>query len=374
MNHPLQQLFADLVLCYTVSTIIINDLEDIMQAARLYGPGDLRIDEIPTPQAGPGQVLLRVLSVGVCGSGVHYFLDGGIGDDHVQEPFVIGHEFSARVAALGPGVDGPPVGTRVAVEPAISCQRCEMCLTGHPNLCENILFCSTPPTEGALREYMAHPAALCFPLPDEIDDDEGAVLEPLGIALHAVALAKLRPGDTIAILGSGPIGLLTLQVARMSGARAAYVTDLVPERLAMAQTLGATATLRADQGDPVAWIMEQTNGRGVDVAFETAWADETVTQAAEVARRGGKLIMAGIPRDDRALFPAHAVRRKGLTIKYVRRMKHTYERAIALVRDGQIDVKRLVTHRFSLEQAAEAYQLVASYQDGVIKAIIQVST
>jgi L-iditol 2-dehydrogenase len=331
------------------------------------------MDDIPVPVPGPGQVLLQILTVGVCGSGVHYFLDGGIGDDKIEEPFVIGHEFSARIAALGPGVDGPPVGTRVAVEPAISCGVCELCLAGHPNLCENILFASTPPTQGALQEYMVHPAELCFPIPDSIDDAEGAALEPLGIALHAVALAKLHPGDVVAILGCGPIGLLTLQVARISGARAAYVTDLVPERLAMADRFGAAATFKADEGDPVSWILEQTGGRGVDVAFETAWADETVAQAAEVARKGGKLIMGGIPREDVAVFPAHAVRRKGLTIKYVRRMKHTYPRAIAMVRDGLIDLDSLITHRFALEEAAEAYRLVASYKDGVMKAVIEVS-
>jgi L-iditol 2-dehydrogenase len=316
--------------------------------------------------------LLQVLSVGVCGSGVHYFLDGGIGEDKVTEPFVIGHEFSARVAALGPGVGGPPVGTRVAVEPAISCGTCEYCEAGHPNLCENILFCSTPPTGGALCEYMAHPAELCFPLPDSISDEEGAVLEPLGIALHTVRLADLRPGDTIAILGCGPIGLLTLQVALISGARAAYVTDRVPERLKMAEKFGALA-LKADEQDPVAWIMDQTGGRGVDVAFETAWADETVGQAVEVVRRGGKVVLAGIPRENQVVYPAHYARRKGLTIKHVRRMKHTYPRAIAMVRDGLLDVQTVITHRFPLERANTAYQLVASYRDGVVKAIIEVS-
>jgi L-iditol 2-dehydrogenase len=198
------------------------------------------------------------------------------------------------------------------------------------------------------------------------------MLEPLGVALHAVRLAKLRPGDTIAILGSGPIGLLTLQVALLSGARAAFVTDLVPERLALADKLGATATFKADDGDPVAWLMEQTDGRGVDVAFEAAWAAETVGQAAEVTRRGGKLIMVGIPRENVALFPAHAVRRKGLTIKYARRMKHTYPRAIAMVRDGLVDVDSLVTHRYVLDEAPEAYPTVASYEDGVMKAMIEV--
>ena len=344
-----------------------------MKAARLYGPHKMQVDEVPIPESGQGQALLQVLSVGVCGSGVHYYLDGGIGDDKIREPFVIGHEFSARVAAVGPGVDGPPVGTRVAVEPAIACGKCELCEEGHPNLCENILFCSTPPTPGALQEYIVHPAELCFPLPDEVDNDQGAMLEPLGIALHAVRLAKLRPGDTVAILGSGPIGLLTLQVARISGARAVWMTDLIPERLALAKELGATGTFKADEGDPVAWILDQTGGRGVDVAFESAWAEETVAQAAHVARKGGRLLMIGIPREDEALFPGHTVRRKGLTIKYVRRMKHTYPRAIAMVADGLIDVDRIVTHRYPLEKVDEAYDLVASRTDGVMKVVVEVS-
>jgi L-iditol 2-dehydrogenase len=220
---------------------------------------------------------------------------------------------------------------------------------------------------------MVHPADLCFPIPDSISDEEGAVLEPLGIALHTVRLAKLHPGDTIAILGCGPIGLLTLQVALISGARAAYVTDKVPERLKMAAAFGATAVLKADDQDPVAWITEQTGGRGVDVAFEAAWADETVGQAVEVVRRGGKVILAGIPRENRATYPAHYARRKGLIFKHVRRMKHTYPRAIAMVRDGLLDVQTVITHRFPLERASEAYQLVALYEDGVVKAIIEVS-
>jgi L-iditol 2-dehydrogenase len=343
-----------------------------MKAARLYGPRDMRVDDVPVPAPGPGQALLQVLSVGVCGSGVHYYIDGGIGDDKVTEPFVIGHEFSARILGLGPGVEGPPVGTRVAVEPAIACGKCELCQEGHPNLCENILFCSTPPTPGALQEYMVHPAELCFPLPDGVSNEQGAMLEPLGIALHAVRLAKLRPGDTVAVLGSGPVGLLTLEVALRSGARAVWVTDLIPERLAMAEKLGARGTLRADKADPVAWIMEQTQGRGIDVAFEAAWAEETVAQAAYMARRGGKLLMIGIPREDQAVFPGHTVRRKGLTIKYVRRMKHTYPRAIAMVNDGSIDVDSLITHRYPLERVAEAYDLVASREDGVMKVIVEV--
>lgn len=260
----------------------------------------------------------------------------------------------------------------MAVEPAINCGHCEFCLAGHPNLCPDILFVSTPPTAGSLAEYIAHPARLAFPLPAGLDFADGAMLEPLGVAIHSANLAKLRPGDTAAVLGSGPIGLLILQVARLGGARAVYATDLIPERLAMAERLGAAGVLRADVADPVAWVHEVTAGRGVDVVFEAAWAAETVAQAVAMARPGGRVIVAGIPSvEDRLTFPASTARHKGLTIKLVRRMKHTYPRAMALVQQGLVDVRSLITHRFSLERVGEAFRLVEERAEGVIKALVE---
>ncbi|MBC8448140.1 MAG: NAD(P)-dependent alcohol dehydrogenase [Chloroflexi bacterium] len=343
-----------------------------MKSARLYGPRDIRVEEVPRPDPRAGEVLIRVRAVGICGSDVHYFQDGGIGDKRVTEPHELGHEFAGEIVALGPGVAGPPVGTPVAVEPAISCGHCEFCLAGHPNLCPDVLFVSTPPTRGSLAEYIAHPVQLVFPLPEELDFVDGAMLEPLGVAIHSVNLAKLRPGDTAAVLGSGPIGLLTLQVARLGGARRVYATDLVPERLAMAGRLGADGVCQADAADPVAWIEELTGGRGVDVVFEAAWAAETVTQAVAMARPGGRVVVAGIPSAADALsFPAGTARRKGLTIKLVRRMKHTYPRATALVEQRLVDVRSLVTHRFPLAEAAAAFELAEARADGVIKALVE---
>jgi L-iditol 2-dehydrogenase len=260
----------------------------------------------------------------------------------------------------------------VAVEPAIACGRCEFCLEGNPNLCSHIVFVSTPPRAGSLAEYMAHPAELAFPMPDALDFADGAMLEPLGVAIHTVNLAKLRVGDTVAILGSGPIGLLVLEVARLNGASVAYVTDLSAERLAMAERLGASAVFLAGEADPVGWIEESTHGRGVDVVFEAAWAAETVEQAVTMVKPGGRVVIAGIPSaTDEIAFPASIARRKGLTIKMVRRMKHTYPRAMALVQRGQVDVRSLITHRFPLEATEEAFQLVESRADGVIKALIE---
>jgi L-iditol 2-dehydrogenase len=379
-----------------------------MRAARLHGIRDLRLEDLPRPTPGPGEVLLKVASVGTCGSDVHYYVDGRIGDQVVTAPIIMGHEFSAWIAELGAGacpepvlssrrrIEGPfdpstglrtsfaqdklrrrvedlEIGQLVAVEPAISCGECEPCQHGHPNLCPNVIFCGTPPIDGVFAEYTVMPAENCFPLPPGFGPVEGAMLEPLGVAIHAVDLAHLKPGQTVAVLGAGPIGLLTAAVAKASGASAIHMTEPLAYRRQFALDYVADAALNPDDTDVVAEIMHLTGGRGVDVAFEAAGAPETPDQAALVARIGGKVIVAGIPSDDTMTFTASTTRRKGLTIKLVRRMKHTYPRAIRLVQTGMVDVKSLVTHIFPLERIAEAFEGVAAYDDGVLRAIIQVS-
>ena len=342
-----------------------------MKAMRLYAPCDMRLDDVPAPEPGPGEVLVRVRAVGVCGSDVHYYVDGHIGSSYAPYPYVLGHECAGEIAALGPGVEGPPVGTRVAVDPAIPCGHCEVCLEGNANCCPDVLFLSTPPLQGALREWIVHPAYLVVPLPDALDFADGAMLEPLGVVVHALTLASLQPADTVAILGGGPIGLLALKLALRSGVSAAYLSEPIPERRALAAGMGATAVCDPGDGDPTGWLLEQTGGRGVDVAIETAWGGEAVGQAIQVARFAGRVVVVGIPRDDRVAFPAGASRRKGLTILMSRRMKHVYPRAIALVERGVVDVREFVTHRFPLERASDAFDLVASLQDGVVKAMIE---
>ena len=342
-----------------------------MRTMRLHGIRDLQLDEVPKPEPGPGEALIRVRAVGVCGSDVHYYLDGRIGDAVVSFPFTLGHEFAGEVAALGPGVDGPPIGTRVAVDPAKPCGHCEQCLEGNPNCCPSVEFTGSPPIQGALAEFFVHPAHSCEPLPDTLDFADGAMLEPLGIVVHALTLAKIRPGDTVAILGGGPIGLLTLQVALGSAAGAVYLTEPVPERRAHAARLGASAVCDPSAEDPADWIMVQTKGRGVDIAIEAAWGAEAVDQAVNMARGAGKVVLVGIPRQDCISFQASAARRKGLSILISRRMKFEYRRAIALVERAVVDTRALITHRFPLEGAAEALDLVASVRDGVVKAMIE---
>jgi len=343
-----------------------------MKAMFLYAPRDMRLEDVAAPEPGPGEVLIRVRAVGVCGSDVHYYVDGHIGDTRAQFPFVLGHEFAGEVAALGPGVEGLPVGTRVAVDPAIPCGHCEVCLEGNPNCCPNVLFPATPPVPGALCEWYVHPAHLCVPLPDTLDFADGVMLEPLGVVIHAVTLAKIHPADTVAILGAGPIGLLTLDLALSSGASAVYLSEPVPARRALATEMGASAVCDPSADDPAAWLLEQTNGRGVDVAIEAAWGGEAVGQAVRMARHAGRVVLVGIPRDDSVTFPASEARRKGLTILMSRRAKHVYPRAIALVERGVVDVRRLVTHHFPLQRAAEAFELLTSLQDGIVKAMIEI--
>jgi L-iditol 2-dehydrogenase len=345
-----------------------------MRACRLYGVRNLQLEDLPRPLPGPGEVLLQVASAGVCGSDMHYYLEGRIANAVITTPLVLGHEFSAWVAELGEGVRDLTAGQLVAVEPGIACGMCEPCLNGHPNLCPNIRFCGSPPCDGAFVEYVVMPAENCFPLPPELDRIAGALLEPLGVAIHSVDLAHMRPGYSVAVLGAGPIGLLIAAVARASGASEVYMSEPIATRRRFALDYAADVALDPGELDVAAEIRRLTKGRGVDVAFEAAGAPDTPQQAAEATRIGGTLIVAGIPVEDTMMLKASTIRGKGLTVKPIRRMKHTYPRAIHLVQRGAIDVLPIATHVFPLEQIADAFDMVAGYKDGILKAVIQVST
>jgi len=347
-----------------------------MNAVRLHGPRDLRVERIPVPGLpGPGQVLLRVRATGLCGSDLHSYQDARIGDTPVLKPLVLGHEFAGTVEAVGSGVlDGNfkqlIPGTRVAVDPAQPCGQCEPCETGNPNLCLRIHFCGNYPDGGSLCEWMHMPARACFPLPPTLDYTQGALLEPLGVALHAVGFARIKPGCSVAILGAGPIGLLILQAARLAGADPVFISDILPARLVAAVKFGGQP-LDATRSNPVEAVLNATSGRGVDVAVEAAWAGTTINQAAEMVRAGGRLVLVGIPSDD-ALSLRHSVaRRKGLTIFLSRRMKLIYPRAIQLAERGQVDLLGLVSHRFPLSAAPDAFAMNTAYVDNVVKVVIE---
>lgn len=294
------------------------------------------------PQAGPNEALVHITAVGICGSDLHWFGDGGIGDARLAKPLVIGHEFAGITAS----------GQRVAVDPAVPCHACQFCQEGNPNLCEHLRFAGHGAEDGALREYMAWPEECLFPLPDSLSDADGVMLEPLGVAIHATDLAHSRLGMSVGVFGCGPIGLLIVQLARLAGAGKIIATDILPHRLEAARALGAQHAFLAESS---AEIQQAVGSTGVDVAFEAAGDNQAVDAAMAAVRPGGRLILVGIPADDRTSFSASLARRKGLTIKLVRRMKFTYPRAIHLVESGQVDVRSLVTHCFPLEQCLQAF-------------------
>lgn len=347
-----------------------------MTAVRLHGPRDLRVEQIPHPgPPGPGQVLLRVTATCICGSDLHTYKDARIGDTALAAPLVLGHEFSGIIEAVGQdalGGDLQPLepGMRVAVDPAQPCWRCEMCEQGHPNLCLNLHFCGLYPDAGSLSQWIHMPARTCFPLPDHIDDVSAALLEPLGIAVHAMSLAKIQVGDSVAILGAGCIGLSILQLVKLAGTQPVFISDKFPWRLVHAEGKHVMP-IHCDKEDQVDAVLRATNGRGVDVAIEAAWADRSVQQAAEMVRMGGRLVIVGISEDDKLVFKHSTVRRKGLTIRLARRMKHTYPRSIKLVQSGAVNLSGIVSHRFPLEKTPEAFAMNTDYQDNVVKVAIE---
>ena len=335
-----------------------------MKVVRLHGKGELRLHEEPIPTPQEGEALVHVKAVGVCGSDLHWFTEAGIGTDQLSQPLVLGHEFAGVVE------NGELSGQRMAVDPAIPCGTCEFCLEGNPNFCESMRFAGHSIVDGALREYLNWPSRNLFPLPDELEEAEGAMLEPLGVAIHAVNLAHLKPGMSVGVFGCGPIGLLILQLARLSGTTQRIATEVLPHRLAVAGVNGATEVFPAEGGREIPRIWEATQRRGVEVAFEVAGENEAVETAVASTRSGGKVILVGIPKVDSTTFTASFARRKGLTIKLVRRMKHTYPRAIRLVKNGLVDVHSLVTHHFKIENTAQAFA-TAERREG-IKVVVDI--
>ncbi|GAB4108972.1 MAG: sorbitol dehydrogenase [Acidobacteriota bacterium] len=331
--------------------------------ARLYAPGDLRLSHEPRPRPGPDETLLQVTAVGICGSDLHWFEEGGIGDARLARPLVLGHEIAGVVA------EGELRGRPVAVDPAIACEHCRFCHEGHPNLCSDLRFAGHDTLDGGLRRFMAWPSRLLYPVPEHFSAAETAMLEPLGVALHALDLAHIRVASTAAVLGCGPIGLLILQLLRRAGLTFVAATDIRPHRLQAARERGADLVVAAEQGREAREIVAAAGGLGVDVAFEAAGDNEAVEAAVHCVRPGGRVILAGIPPGDRLTLSAGVARRKGLTIKLVRRMKHVYPRAIRLLEQRIVDLESLVTHRFPLAKCPEAFAV--AYRREGLKVIVE---
>jgi L-iditol 2-dehydrogenase len=321
---------------------------DVQRVARLHAVGDLRIEDAESPAAqSAGWSTVAVTSVGLCGSDLHWYADGGTGEVSIDSPVVPGHEFA------GVALDGPYAGQRVAIDPAIPCGRCESCRDGHANLCPEVRFAGHQTVDGGLQERMVWPDELLVPLPDTLSNDAGALLEPLGVAIHAVKHAHVRPGHDVLVVGGGPIGVLSCAVARRAGAARVFVSEPLEHRRRTALRFGAEAAWPPNAIDSE--LAAVTAGRGVDVVVEMAGTDDAIATAVACARPGARVALGGIPSSSQSALPAAAARRKGLTFAMVRRMHDTYPQAIELATTG-IDLDDLVSDRFPLERSAEAFE------------------
>jgi L-iditol 2-dehydrogenase len=345
-----------------------------MKAAFFTALRQIELQEVPEPKlVQPDDVLLRIDRVGVCGSDVHYYTHGNVGPQWLTYPAPVGHECSGTVLEVGPAVNGLRPGDRVAVDPAIVCGKCDQCRAGRLNTCRNIRFMGCPnQAPGALAEYSVMPAENCLVLPESISLDEGALLEPLSIGLHAVRLGEVYPAARVAVLGAGPIGLSVLACAKAAAPCSIYVTDPLEYRLEAARQCGADWTGNPRQTDVAGEIL-QRDPWGLDLVFECSGDPACIDQAQELLTPGGTLVMVGIPEDLSVRFDVHAMRVKELTFKNVRRQKGCLAPIIRLVAERQIDTRPLLTHRFSLSEVREAFELVAGYRAGVIKALIDLS-
>jgi L-iditol 2-dehydrogenase len=343
-----------------------------VKAIVLTGIRQMKMTNMPEPTIKKDdEVLLKVEMVGVCGSDVHYYETGRIGSQIVKYPFVVGHECTATVKTVGGAVTRVKASDRVVVDPAIACNNCDQCKGGRKNTCRNLKFLGCPgQVEGCLCEYIVMPEDCCFPIDGKITFEQGVLCEPLAIGVYAVKQACISENTDIVILGAGPIGLNCLVSARVENVNSCYVTEKIEERVEAAKKNGASWVGNPNKKDIVKEILK-LEPAGADVVFECAGQQETIDQAVELLKPGGKLMLIGIPRLERVSFMIDKIRRKEITIVNVRRQNHCTQAAIDLIATGKTKIDFMITHRFKLEQTQEAFDMVAEYRDGVIKALIE---
>jgi L-iditol 2-dehydrogenase len=342
-----------------------------MRVAELTQPGHFRIVERKIEDPAPGQVQVRVAAVGICGSDLHNFKEGSIGDIACRYPMVLGHEPTGTVVKTGTGVTGWSAGDRAALEPAVYCYHCEFCRTGRHNVCSNIRFLSMPPDPGFLREYVNLPVENLVPLPAGVDLDTGTLFEPLAVALHSMKFAAPQAGERAVVFGAGPIGLLTIAALRLSGAARIWAVEPVAARRALALAIGADAAFDPVECDPVRTLAGETRGRGVDLAIDCAAGGDSIQQAIAATRNAGRVVVTGIPAAQHVPVDFHLLRRKELALYNVRRSNHESETALELLADAPQRFAALVTHALPLEDVERAFAMLAGYEDGVGKVIVR---
>ena len=346
-------------------------MEGMMKVAIMTDIGKMEYTERPIPAPKDDEVLVKLEYVGICGSDLHYYESGRIGDYIVEPPFVLGHEPGGTVVEVGSAVTHLKVGDRVALEPGKTCGHCEFCREGKYNLCPDVIFFATPPVDGVFQEYVAHEAGLCFKLPDNVSTMEGALIEPLAVGFHAANQGGAHAGQTAVVMGAGCIGLVSMMALKAEGVSRVYVVDVMKNRLEKAMELGADGVINGREADAVAKIMELTDGRGCDLVIETAGTEITTRQAINMTKKGATIVLVGYSSSGEMTLPVSTALDKELTFKTVFRYRHIYPMAIDAVASGRVNLKGIVTDVFDFDDLQNAMDRSISDKANIVKAVVK---
>ncbi len=347
-------------------------MEGTMKTAVMMGIGKMGFEEREIPKPKADEVLVKLEYVGICGSDLHYYETGAIGDYVVKPPFVLGHEPGGTVIEAGENVHHLKPGDRVALEPGKTCGHCEFCKQGKYNLCPDVVFFATPPVDGVFQEYVAHQADLCFKLPENVSTLEGALIEPLAVGFHAAIQGDAHLGQTAVVMGAGCIGLVTMMALKARGVSKVYVVDIMKNRLEKAKELGADGVINGAEEDVLKSVMQLTDGSGVDLVVETAGTEITTRQAIQIAKKGSNIVLVGYSKSGEMTLPMSLVLDKELTFKTVFRYRHIYPMAIEAVAEGKVNLKGIVTDIFQLDEIQKAMDYSVQNKADIVKAVIQI--
>ena len=337
-----------------------------MKAAVLEEIGRIEIKDIEKPKPGQGEVLIKLEYVGICGSDVHYFEHGRIGDFVVEEPLILGHECSGTIVEVGSGVEGFSLGDRVVPEPGYACNKCGYCKSGRYNLCEKMTFMATPPVDGAFCEYVTYPADMTFKLPDNVTLENGALIEPLAIGIYAAERGKVFPGSRVLVQGAGCIGLVTVLACKAYGASEVILTDVLDNRLETGKRLGADSTINVTKENM------GTDFEPVDIVIDCVGIEATVNNAIDHVKRGGMIVLVGMGSDGNIPVNLNRAISKEIDFATIFRYRNIFPKAIKMVSDGKIDIGGIVTHTFDFDEIEDAMKFVMKNKETVVKAVVKI--
>lgn len=348
-------------------------MEGKMKVAVMNDIGKMGYVERDIPVPKENEVLVKLDYVGICGSDMHYYETGAIGNYIVKPLFVLGHEPGGIVAEVGKNVKYLKVGDRVALEPGKTCGHCEFCRKGEYNLCPDVIFFATPPVDGVFQEYVAHDAALCFKLPQNVSTLEGALIEPLAVGFHAANQGGAHAGQIAVVMGAGCIGLVSMMALKAEGVSKVYVVDVMQKRLDKAIELGADGIINGKEQDTVKEVIKLTDGIGCDIAIETAGTEITTRQAISFTKKGATIVLVGYSKSGEMTLPMSFVLDKELTFKTVFRYRHIYQMAIDAVASGRVNLKGIVTDIFDFDDIQSAMDKSIKDKANIVKAVIKIS-